>query len=137
MIDVTRGHGRSLAWFTFGGYAGAIFSLTHWPRLQLPMLVPRSDLWVHCFVFGLWAILFAICRPAGPLLSGRNIRWSSGVAVVYAVIDELTQGLPGINRSVGVDDLGANLLGILGAVSILWVLRSAILARRTPTTPAP
>lgn len=132
MIDVVRGHGRPLEWFVFGGYAGAIFALTHWPRLTVPFPITRPDLYIHMAVFCLWSLLFALCRPAGPLLSGRNVRWVAGTATVYAVFDELSQGIPGINRSVGVDDLGANILGIGLAVSILLLTRRRVLRRNAP-----
>lgn len=132
MIDVVRGYGRPLQWFIFGGYAGLIFALTHWPKLRVPLPITRPDLYIHMGVFCIWTLLFSFCRPAGPLLSGRNVRWVAGTATVYAVFDELSQGIPGINRAVGVDDLGANILGIGLAVSMLLVARRRVLRRNAP-----
>ena len=136
MIDPVRGHGRPLSWFVFGGYAGMIFSLTHWPRLAVPIPIARPDLYLHTAVFALWTLLLAFCRPAGPLVSGRNLRWVAGIASVYAVFDELSQGIPGLHRSVGADDLAVNFLGIGLALSILLTLRRrALRARTQPASP--
>ncbi len=129
MIDLSRRKGEPFAWFVFGGYVGTIFALTHWPRLSIAIGVPRPDLLIHLIVFFLWTLLLAVCRPAGPLLSGRNTRWTAGIAIVYAVFDELTQGIPGINRAVGIDDLAANIAGIGIAVAALLIARRAALGR--------
>jgi VanZ family protein len=42
---------------------------------------------------------------------------------VYAPLDEFSQAIPGLGRSVGLDDLAANIAGILLALSICFLLR--------------
>jgi hypothetical protein len=114
---------RSLFWL----YAAALFVLTHWPKLAVPMGVPRGDLIQHLVAFGGWSALFTACGFFGRWNSRRNIAISAACGVLYACIDESLQALPVVNRVFGWDDMLFNMLGIaLGslAVSILAIRAS-------------
>lgn len=109
--------------FVFGGYAGVLFALTHWPRLRIDSPIERPDLYAHITAFGLWTAFLIAAGAFGPRLSRRNVVRSGLVAIVYAPIDEFSQAIPGLGRSVGLDDLAANIGGILLALSICFLLR--------------
>ncbi|MFZ4572837.1 MAG: hypothetical protein ACOYN0_00485 [Phycisphaerales bacterium] len=109
--------------FVFGGYAGTIFALTHWPRLAFASPIQRSDLYIHFTAFGLWTTLLAATQCFGPALSRRNLLRSGLTALIYAPIDEFSQAIPGLGRSAGLDDLAANYGGVLLAVSICFLVR--------------
>ncbi len=112
--------GARIAFFI---YALIIATLTHWPQLQMPeMGLTRSDLVVHIGVFGLWTILFIRCAWFGPAASARNIALGGLCSLVYAGLDEATQGLPGIRRFVGWDDFSANMLGVATGVTTVLIL---------------
>ncbi len=112
------------------GYWVLLAAGTHWPNLRV--LDPPQDpsplhdvlkpdkLW-HVIGFGGLMVLLLL---AG--LGGRNRPWRGRcaiallIAVVYSVVDELTQGLmPG--RTVNASDLVTNLIVVLG-VYLLAVL---------------
>ena len=109
--------------FVFGGYAGVLFALTHWPRLRIDSPIERPDLYAHITAFGLWTAFLVAAGPFGTRLSRRNIVRSGLIAIVYAPVDEFSQAIPGLGRSVGLDDLAANIAGILLALSICFLLR--------------
>lgn len=106
----------------FGVYAVAMAVATHWPKLELPPAPIRTDIVVHMGAFGLWATLCALCRWFGPAFCGRNLTLAGVVSLVYSAIDEATQGLPGVNRVVGLDDALANAAGVTLAIALLWAL---------------
>lgn len=112
----------------FAVYAIIIFTLTHWPQLQLPAgPIPRPDLGVHALVFGLWAILMVRAEWFGRhWTSHRNLWLSGAVSVLYAGVDEALQAIPFLNRFAAVDDFLANLVGVAIAMTVM-----AILAQRT------
>lgn len=115
-------------------YALALVTLTHWPRLAIasPGAI-RLDIFIHAGVFGLWCVLLAMCGFFGEPLGHRNLVVSAALALAYALVDELTQGIPGLGRTVDGADLVANGTGILLALAGLWV----VAALRTPRTEAP
>jgi hypothetical protein len=96
---------------TFAAYALTIVTLTHWPSLTVDGPVPRTDLYIHCGAYGPWTLLLIGAAFFGPLLSTRNIVISGIVAASWAVVDELTQGIPGLHRTVSALDLAANVSG--------------------------
>lgn len=120
---------RPLRRRVFWAYAAVIVVLTHWPNLEVPNPIPRTDIFVHISVFGLWNILACSCGWFGNPLDKKNILRSTLVAAVYAAIDESTQAFPFVHRHAGFDDYGANLLGILTAAGFLWFLRSRLTPR--------
>jgi VanZ family protein len=106
-------------------YAVTLITLTHWPRLELPIdIIERPDLVAHLGAFGLLNSLMIAASFFGPALSTRNIVRASLICAIYAPIDELTQSLPGVNRHTSGLDMLANLVGIsLAALAALALAR--------------
>ena len=116
-----RGHRASRALFIL--YALALFTATHWPGLAIASSsFSRLDLLIHAGVFAGWTILFTACGFFGPPRSSRNIAFTIPVALLYALFDELTQGIPFLRRTVDPLDLAANATGIVLAALglVLW-----------------
>lgn len=111
-------------------YALAVVIATHWPKLQIDSpYVDRPDLVIHIVVFGGWAmalLLSGLLRAADPR---RRAMHAWVISAVYAAIDELTQELPGIYRTAGVDDWAANVTGITIACAA-WLAFSRWSSRR-------
>lgn len=103
----------------FLGYAAALVVATHWPGLAVDAGGLRIDLFIHAGAFGLWLLLFAASGWFGPVLARQNVVWSIGVSGVYAVADELSQGIPIVQRTVDPFDLLANASGIVVIGSLL------------------
>ncbi len=123
---LSRPHGQRRARVVFACFAALLFTLTHWPALQIPSPVHRTDILLHMAFFGPWTILFAACGWFGPALSIRNIVWSGLIALAYAGFDEGTQAIPWIRRQAGWDDFGANALGVLAATAVLLILSRTV-----------
>lgn len=98
---------------------------THWPGVRITGEIPRPDLLVHVCAFGLWAFLLMLCRFFGPVLSTRNVLISAAVALAYAGVDEATQGIPGLERTVALSDFLAGSVGIVGAGVVMAMARLA------------
>lgn len=110
-------------------YALTLVTLTHWPRLELPAdIIERPDLVAHVGAFGLFTLLLIAASFFGPSLSTRNIARAALVAAIYAPLDELTQSLPGVNRTTSALDLVANLAGV--ALATLAALTLARIRQR-------
>jgi len=121
---------RLLLWLRSGllVYLLALATATHWPKLQIDGPVARSDLFVHVGAFGLLTVLCALSRPAGTnrcngapggLSSPANLTWSAALAGAYATIDELTQGIPALHRTVALSDWLANMAGVALGVAVV------------------
>lgn len=107
----------------FALYALALVTLTHWPRLELPVvIIERPDLVAHAGAFGLLTLLLIAASFFGPALSARNIARAALISAAYAPIDELTQSLPGVNRDTNLSDFLADLAGVILAAcaALLW-----------------
>ena len=113
--------------FVFGGYAGLLFMMTHWPKVAIPA-EGRWDLPVHAGVFGVWAVLFMVTAPFGPARSPRNIVRCVAIAMIYACLDEGLQAVPLVRRVAAWDDLAANISGILIAAFLAWRFRVEVKA---------
>ncbi|MBL0926747.1 MAG: hypothetical protein IBJ11_03725 [Phycisphaerales bacterium] len=103
------------AWWrrVFWLYAAALFTVTHWPALRVPIGdLPRPDLLQHLLAFGLWTFLLLRCGFFGPRDADRALAIGTAVAAAYAALDECSQGIPALQRLVAWDDLAANLLGV-------------------------
>ncbi len=107
-------------------YAIALAIGTHIPGVRIEGSVPRPDILVHVAAFGMWATLLIWCRFFGAALSWRNVFVSAGIAVIYAAIDEATQGIPALKRTVAIEDFLAGVLGVVGAVFAAWMARVAL-----------
>ncbi len=105
----------------FAVYAAALATGTHWPALTLgPDPGFRLDLLVHCAAFAAWTFLLAGCEWFGPIAARRNTARCVAISAAYAALDEATQGLPGVNRTVLWSDFLANLAGVAAAGAWLW-----------------
>ncbi len=112
----------------FVAYAVLLFIGTHWPNLKIPTaVVQRPDLVIHLTAFGTWTVLLWWSG-----LAGLRARWRTAVRVlviglVYAAVDEVSQGIPGLGRTVALDDYLADALGVgvgaLVAALGAWWLR--------------
>jgi len=109
----------------FGVYALILVTLTHWPKLAIAGPIPRTDLVAHLGAFGLWAMLLAGARWFGSAASPRNLLICGVIGVVYAAVDELTQGFEALGRTVALSDWIANIVGIsMGLCAVLIVFRT-------------
>lgn len=119
---------RSVRRRIFWVYAITLFTLTHWPRLEVKVPgVERPDLLAHLAVFGLWYLLFFAAAYFGPLggSAARTIAAPWAIAVVYACVDEALQLIPALGRHAAWDDLAANLAGLTlaAAACLMWSRR--------------
>ncbi|MBS0197962.1 MAG: hypothetical protein JSR77_14495 [Planctomycetes bacterium] len=119
----------TLARRCFWPYVALIFTLTHWPNLQVPNPVPRTDIFVHMCVFGLWTVLAGLCGFFGPVFSARNIVRTGIAAALYAAFDEGTQAFEFVHRHAGWDDYSANVLGVLAGCGTLWLVSRTALGK--------
>lgn len=111
-------------------YALALVTATHWPALKIGTHgIHRLDLLIHAGAFGAWTVLLILSGFFGPRASRRNIALSIFAAVGYALIDEVSQGIPILRRTVDPLDLAANAAGIAAAG-----LGSLLIARTHPRT---
>jgi hypothetical protein len=136
---------RRLIRIAFWCYAVATFVATHWPNLRIESsVIDRPDILIHMTVFGTWAFLLAMTgylEPASkdPLAESRGVPgWVRLVtrprtllfvgftAAIYAAFDELSQGVPGLGRTVAWDDYGANCLGICVGAATAAALGRAV-----------
>ncbi|HVZ93821.1 MAG TPA: hypothetical protein VG797_04870 [Phycisphaerales bacterium] len=128
---MSRTRGRRPAWVIgFILYALLMATGTHWPslRIETPEL-PRADLLVHLCAFGTWTALFLAAGWFGPWNSWRNIAIGHLAAILYAGIDEASQGIPGLNRTVAWDDFAFNAIGVWGGTLLVTLVRSWRLER--------
>ncbi|RMD65420.1 MAG: VanZ family protein [Planctomycetota bacterium] len=107
----------------FGLYALALAAATHWPDVRIPgpdELHP--DKLVHLAAFGLWTALLLRSGLLGPWRSW-GARWRTlGALLFYAVVDEVTQAIPGLHRQVSHWDVAANVIGGVAALTAMWLL---------------
>jgi hypothetical protein len=116
-------------------YAALVFTLTHWPALQVPSPVRRTDIIAHLVVFGGWAFVACACGWFGPRWSWHNIRYTALIALAYAAFDEGTQAIPWIRRHVSWDDFFANVLGVIVGCGAAWLLGFLLARRAAHLTP--
>lgn len=116
-------------------YACALSTMTHWPRLAVPMPVEGSDLLYHLVGFAIWGALLALTGILGAPGTARSLLLTSSVGVAFAAIDEATQArfVPG--RIGDPNDLIANSLGVLlGALAAYLFAKRAIPAHNPDAT---
>jgi len=103
----------------FGAYIVLLTTATHWPQLQLPASSPASDKMIHFVVFAGFAVLLWQTQ-------WFRSRWMvTLLAGLWAVLDEWSQALPGLNRFTTWSDVTANVLGVLVVGAWLWAMRPA------------
>ncbi len=110
---------RALAWVALA----AVFTSTHWPRLQLDLPMQGSDKVLHAVAFMALALVW---WPTGFI---RSVPLFTLAAAAWSILDEVSQALPGIHRHAGVPDAVANLCGISIAVMVIIALRDDPSAR--------
>lgn len=93
-------------------YALTLLVLTHWPRLQINAPIGRPDLLAHLIAFSLWTVLLLATGWLGRPTSARAMLLAAVAGVCMSAVDEASQGLPRINRSVQASDLFANFGGV-------------------------
>ncbi len=118
----------------FFAYALVLFIATHWPALTIEGPIERPDLVLHLAAFGLWAALLTASGLLAPPRTPRNLARSLAVSLAYAVLDELSQGVPILRRTVGLDDLLANLLGATLGAFAAWLLIRRYTRKRAGAT---
>ena len=110
---------RDTPFVLFVLWAITTFTLTHWPALEVPVIVTRTDLVAHVSVFGLWTILCGVAAFFGPRWSRANIGTTAAVTLTYAAIDEGLQAIPFLHRTAALDDFGGDALGVLAGTIFL------------------
>ncbi len=122
LMSWLRAHQR-LVRSAFIVYALVLVTLTHWPSLAIakPFEI-RLDLFIHMGVFAGWTMLLIASAWLGPLGSITTVVRSTITALIYALVDELTQGIPILHRTVDPMDYIANATGIVIIGTICFVL---------------
>lgn len=102
----------------FVGYWLALTVGTHWPDLQLQTGVGRfPDKLAHILAFGGLTILLLRTRWLGAA-------WLAGLLIVlWAALDEISQALPGLRRTISWQDLIAGQTGVVVVMVWWWALR--------------
>lgn len=112
----------------FIAYTITLTLLTHWPGLTVEGPVPRTDLWIHAGVFGLWTVLLAGSGLVGRRLGLGVIARSIGIAVVWAGLNEWSQQF--VSRTTAWDDFVANCVGVALAAVGLAAIATAFRTRK-------
>jgi hypothetical protein len=110
-------------------YAAALFTGTHWPKLDIPV-VQGNDKIIHMGAFGTWTVLCAACGWFGRPLSDRNLLRTLLLAGAYAGVDESLQAFEFVHRSAELADYAANAIGVFIAGLALLLLRRWLESRR-------
>ena len=113
----------------FVAIAVTLATLTHWPNLKVDAGVPRTDMWAHAIAYATWTFLFIATGWPGRRGSWRSVGLGMPIAVLYAGLDELSQGIPGLGRFVTWDDFAANCVGVWIGASV-WAVALVIRDRR-------
>ncbi|USN99927.1 MAG: VanZ family protein [Phycisphaeraceae bacterium] len=111
----------NLARIGFVVCALVLVTLTHWPNLQVEGPIPQSDKLYHMIAFFCWMQLLLATGWLDRRWAWKNLAIAMPLAIAYAGLDELSQGLPGLGRTVAWSDFAANCVGIeIGAV--VWLV---------------
>ncbi len=114
--------------WSLAAYALTLAVATHWPKLRIGGPIARPDLYIHLGAFAVLGAVLTMAGLFGAIGSRRNLIFSWCTGVAYAAVDELTQAIPGLGRTAGLDDFGADAAGVtLGVAAAAVVAR---LARR-------
>ncbi len=130
MTPSPHGGFRTIRVLTFLGFSGFLLTATHAPLPALgPPVISWQDKAVHALVYLLWAVILLRAMPAKWLERKSGWLLAAFSGVLFAGLDEITQGIPCLNRSPDVWDFVADVVGVLSG--LLLVRRfPAILGRR-------
>ncbi|MDY7110528.1 MAG: hypothetical protein SYC29_18000 [Planctomycetota bacterium] len=98
-------------------YASALTVGTHWPQLTLAPEVPASDKTIHLLAFA--GLTYLLWRTRWLRAYGIVIP----LAFLWSIVDELSQGIPILNRHVTWEDAAANALGVIVVAAWIRALR--------------
>ena len=110
----------------WGLYWLAMFVAMHIPKDKLPTIrVPGLDKEVHFISYGLLAVLCAwsAVRGGAALTARWHVKWFL-VFAMYAVADELLQGLAVVNRTPDVADWVTDMVGVIVGFCVVGWLRT-------------
>lgn len=105
----------------FIAIALTLVTLTHWPNLKVDAGIPRTDLWAHGIAYSTWTFALIATGWLAPRGSWKSVGLGMPIALLYAGIDELSQGIPGLGRYVTMEDFAANCIGVWIGASV-WVV---------------
>ncbi len=111
-------------------YAAAQFTGTHWPNPPALTSIEGNDKFLH------WGAYFGLSFLLATWLSGRRTVarreliaiWSA--TAVLAVLDEVTQLIPGVNRNAEVADWLADMIGSICGLLAWHFLRRKLFPPR-------
>lgn len=109
-----------------------MFVVMHIPKNNLPTIhVSGLDKQVHFVCYGVLALLCAWSALRGSVvLTGRwYAKWLL-VFALYAVVDELLQGLAVVNRTPDVSDWVADMAGVVVVFGVVGFMRSRSVSGR-------
>ena len=120
-----------LAWF----WTCVILFLCWLPRMYLvdeqrtskPFFVPNFDKLVHLGIFAIFAVLWMRASS-----SGRRAFWVLASGVALALITELGQELPIVNRDSSLADGLADSVGVLVGLGVFFASRKLLERRVLP-----
>jgi hypothetical protein len=98
-------------------YLGVVTAGTHWPRLQLGDPTHPPDKLLHFIAFG--GLMFMLVRAR--FFAGLTANFL--VALLWTAFDEVTQGIPGLGRSMSFEDVAAGWMGVATTGLFLWATR--------------
>lgn len=104
----------------------AMFVAMHIPKNRLPTIhVPGLDKKIHFICYAVLAVLCAWSAVrGGRALTGRwYVKWFL-VFAIYAVVDELLQGLAVVNRTPDFSDWLADMAGVVVVFGVVGFLRT-------------
>jgi len=110
----------------WGLYWVAMFVVMHIPKNKLPTVrVPGLDKTVHFICYGVLAVLCAWSAVrGGAALTGRWYgKWILVIAM-YAVADEMLQGLAVVNRTPDLADWVADVAGVVVGFGVVGFMRA-------------
>ena len=122
----------------FISWALLLFTLTHWPDMRVEIEgVQRTDLLGHLVGYSVWTFLIIASGFVGRRGSWRSVGLGMPVALLYAGLDELSQGIPVLQRDVSFDDFAANAIGVWIGASVWAVALLVRDARSVSLSPDP
>lgn len=119
-MSITASRFNTVARVCFVLYALLIVTLTHWPQLRVESGIPRTDLWAHFVAYFGWTTLLLATGWIAPRRDWKNPAVAVPLAILYAGLDELSQGIPGLGRFVSWADFAANCVGVEIA-ALVWI----------------